>query len=178
MTLCTVSRSERSILDSGEDTGQALNSNSAVEETVQQTVDSSLSALESILRTSTETVGRILATDPQVPTGQVLGNAIANHLSRRRENIANLRERSVIVFTSTPDISQSESRGESEARSGESLFGARDFQFSPVVDSAAPQVLLPRPLERVVSVIEICGWILRVVRVAQPERARFGGRAH
>ena len=32
------------------------------------------------------------------------------------------------------------------------------------------KVLLPRPLERVVSVIEICGRILRVVRVAQPER--------
>ena len=45
-----------------------------MEETVQQTVDSSLSALESILRSSTETVERILATDPQETTGRETGD--------------------------------------------------------------------------------------------------------
>ena len=140
-----MSRSGSNILDSGEDTGQALNSHSPVEETVLQSLDSSLSALQSILRSSTETVERILATDPQETTGRVLGNAIANHLIRRRqlrvrENIRGLRERSVIVYTSTPDVSQTES----EVTRGESLFGAGEFQFSPAVDSSVPQALPPQ----------------------------------
>ena len=147
MTLCVVSRHESSILDSREDTGQNLDNEFDVEEeSFQQTIENSLAAIEDIIRASTENVSRILNSDPQEPTGRVLGNAIASNLARRRQNIRGLRERSVIVFTSTPDISQSELRPEFESASrGHSFFGAGDFQFSTEADNSGPRILPPRP---------------------------------
>ena len=143
VTLCGVFRHKSNILDSREDTGQNLNQLN-VEEAIQRTVDNSLSILEAIIRPLPST-NNIERTGPQEPTEQVLGNTLASNLAQRREHIG-LRERSVIVFTSTPDISQSDLGPESEEASrGHSIFGAGDFQFSSVADSSVPRILPPQP---------------------------------
>ena len=139
MTLCVVSRPRRSILDSGENTGQALNSDTDAAEALQQ-FDDSLTNLESVLSSYSDTVERIFTPGPQESIGQVPENARFARFANRRENIQGLRNRSVIYFTSTPDISLSDVDPEIARQS---FFRRGEFHF-PDADHL-PQVLPIRP---------------------------------
>lgn len=90
--------------------GQSRDNSNSTDEILRD-VNESLTAVENLLRTSYESVIRAIP-DPEEQSGQVLENAVSRQLTRRRDNLSTLREnfqglrdRSVIFFTSTPDIS-------------------------------------------------------------------------